>query len=452
MLIQKRWPILFALFSGFAYLTNNYTIGGLENLRLQPKPANSTGYPGNSEFANPGAFANGQSSWQTNNSGIDLLNTAAQALNRGSAWGNNLGVGEKLAVIQDHMADKFANIADRSQYTIPSQLPSSNSPVTNLPSTTPIAAPPELSKSILSLGATSFNPSPIPSSLAAKSPVPTAANSPIMDKSPVLRIASFNLHSFSEGQLAKPQVAEALTAILRQFDLIALQGIQSERDDIMPILAERLNQVGRRFDYLIGPRVGRAGSFQQFAYLFDTAKVETDRYQLYTIEDPEQLMTFDPLVGWFRCKVAQTENAFTFSLVNLRVHRPAAATEQAFIPNLFYAISQDGRNEDDMIIVGDFGGNPSHIAKLNTQNVRFALRDLPTDLTGTSTLDGIIFPTQGTTEFTGRAGIFDFLRRYNLSLDQAREISPQMPMWAEFYTLEGAHPGRIAPVSPQAGR
>ncbi len=50
---------------------------------------------------------------------------------------------------------------------------------------------------------------------------------------------------------------EMLVRILRRFDVIALQGIQSNRDDIMPLLIERLNQSGRSYDYMVGPRVGR---------------------------------------------------------------------------------------------------------------------------------------------------------------------------------------------------
>ena len=41
---------------------------------------------------------------------------------------------------------------------------------------------------------------------------------------------------------------------------------------------------------------------EQFAFIFDTQRVETDRFQLYTIDDPEDLVTREPLVAWFRVK------------------------------------------------------------------------------------------------------------------------------------------------------
>ena len=47
--------------------------------------------------------------------------------------------------------------------------------------------------------------------------------------------------------------------------------------------------------------------------------------------------------------------------------------------------------------------------------------------------------------------MFDFLREYNLTSDQALEVSDHMPVWAEFSVYEGGQPGRIATV-PGTGR
>ena len=58
-----------------------------------------------------------------------------------------------------------------------------------------------------------------------------------------------------------------------------------------------------------------------------------------------------------------------------------------------------------------------------------------------------------TVEFTGRGGVFDFLRHYNLRIDDALNISDHLPVWAEFSIFEGATapavnpphtPGRVA--------
>ncbi len=180
--------------------------------------------------------------------------------------------------------------------------------------------------------------------------------------------------------------------------------------------------------------------------MFDTAKLETDRYQLYTIDDPEDLMTFEPLVAWFRCKGVPQRDAFTFSLVNINIDASFADAERGVLPALIDAIEGDGRREDDWIMLGDFAGGNAQLAMLDENRVRFALSDVPTDVAGTRMLDTLVFSPRATTEFTGRAGAFDFLRKYNLSMERAVEVSEHMPVWAEFSCVEGAQPGRIAPL------
>lgn len=492
MQIQKRWPALFAAGSVVAYLLNNYTISGFEHLRLQPRQSlgsASTNPTANSAYQtfdlpSQSAFPSSTTPW--NASGMrspgGTLNSVLGSLDTDlGRWSEQLGVGEKLALVQDQMSAKlselsrspgtmlpstsgglsapttssmaFGNIAQANKHVgAGAPLPVTPLPGTSLPGTHGQTTTPQTSSAAsATTAATSFGssfrgdatPKPI-----AFSP-PSQASKSSMDRVPSIRLATFNLNAFGATKLAKSGVTEIVTSILRQFDVIAIQGIQSDRDDILPVLVERLNISGRRFDYLVGPRVGPPQQTQQYAFIFDTSRVETDRYQLYTVDDPENLMTFDPLVGWFRCIGSSASDAFTFSLVNVLIHRPSGAKELALVPNLFHAVANDGRQEDDLIIAGDFGSNPAQIAQLNSESIRFAVRDIPTEITGQAMQDCILFPTRGTTEFTGKSGAFDFLRKFNLSIEQAMEISSQMPVWAEFYSVEGAHPGRVAPTSSQ---
>jgi deoxyribonuclease-1-like protein len=126
---------------------------------------------------------------------------------------------------------------------------------------------------------------------------------------------------------------------------------------------------------------------------------------------------------------------------------------------LFRAIRDDGRGEDDVLIVGDFHGGESDYQPIwqsagltsvgsNRPNNR------PTNTLDNSQFDNLIFSELATIEFTGRGGVFDFMRHYNMRLDDALQISKQMPVWAEFSVFEGAvsesaqnqsqTPGRVA--------
>ena len=255
---------------------------------------------------------------------------------------------------------------------------------------------------------------------------------------PKIRVASFNLHSFNESKLKKQPVVETLARIVRHFDVIAVQHLDARQSGLLPTLVERINMSDRRYDYCIGPRVGSEGQSQQFAFLFDTARIETDREQLYTLEDPQNLIQYDPLVGWFRVKGVRTESAFTFSLVNIRLDPADAEKERQLLPEIVRSIRQDGRQEDDIILLGDFSSSSRQLGRVDNLNMTMALEEVATTVSGEYMLDNILFLPRATDEFTGRAGVIDFLRQLNLSYDQAMQVSSHLPVWAEFYAHEGA--------------
>jgi deoxyribonuclease-1-like protein len=277
---------------------------------------------------------------------------------------------------------------------------------------------------------------------------PAANNNSMMTREPIrsthlptIRIASFSIEAFNETKLRKAAVIETIARMIRQFDVIAVQHIQSKQHNIVPELLDKVNQSDRRYDYCIGPRVGTEPNQQQFAFLFDTDRVETDRPQLYTLDDPQALMEFDPLVAWFRCKAVPADKAFTFTLVNVRLDPLSNGKELKLLPDLIRSVRQDGRSEDDIILLGNFGYSDSEMQSLRNAGMIFALEGVPTTVTGEAMLDNIVFPARATDEFTGRTGVVDFLRQLNLSIDQAYQISTHMPIWAEFFATEGGSPG-----------
>lgn len=252
-----------------------------------------------------------------------------------------------------------------------------------------------------------------------------------------IRIATFNLNAFGESKLQKSAVVESIAMLIRKFDVVAVQHIQSRQLNILPEFIDKVNISDRRYEYCIGPRVGPEGNQQQFAFIFDSDRIETDRQMLYTVEDPQQIMTFEPLVGWFRAKTVRASEAFTFSLVNIRIDPFNEVRERQALSDLLRSVRQDGRLEDDIILAGDFGCSERELGALRGAGVVFALEGTPTTVTGEAMLDNIVVTARATDEFTGRAGVVDFLRQNNLSIDQAFQISTHMPVWAEFTATEG---------------
>lgn len=260
-----------------------------------------------------------------------------------------------------------------------------------------------------------------------------------------VRLASFNIQVFGTSKSGKSHVMDILARITRQFDLVAIQEIRSKDEGILPNFVELINATGRKYDYVIGPRLGRSVSKEQYAYVFDMATIEVDRTQMYTIADPDDLIHREPLVGWFRVRGPEPAQAFTFSLVNIHTDPDEAEEEVDVLADVYRVVRNDGRQEDDVIVLGDLNVDDRKLGRLGQiSGMSWVISGVPTNTRGTSQYDNIVFQSQATAEFTGRGGVFDFLREYNLTSEEALEVSDHMPVWAEFTAYEGGQAGRVA--------
>ncbi|HEX3725614.1 MAG TPA: endonuclease/exonuclease/phosphatase family protein, partial [Pirellulales bacterium] len=259
-----------------------------------------------------------------------------------------------------------------------------------------------------------------------------------------VRIASFNIQVFGEKKINKPRVRSLLAEIVRQFDVVAIQEIRSQHD-ILPQFIDSINATGRHYDYIIGPREGRTVSKEQYAFIFDAASIEVDRNALYTVADPDDLLQREPLVGWFRVRGPPPDQAFTFSLVDIHTEPDKAIQELNALADVFRAVRTDGRNEDDVILLGDLNSDDHHLGRLaDISQIYAAISGVASNTRGTKLYDNIIFSRTATTEYVGRWGVFDMIRQFNLTMEEALEVSDHMPVWAEFSLYEGGGGGRVA--------
>ena len=272
----------------------------------------------------------------------------------------------------------------------------------------------------------------------------TAASAVPARATDAIRIASFNIQVFGESKLQEPDVMEVLANVVRQFDVVAIQEIRSQQD-VVPQFVDLLNAGGRHYDFVIGPRLGRTTSKEQYAFVFDTASIEIDRSSLYTVADPDDLLHREPLVGWFRVRGPPPEQAFTFSLIDIHTDPDETKRELDALSGVFRAVRDDGRGEDDVILLGDLNVDDQHLGMLGQlPNIHWAISGVATNTRGTKLYDNIVFSRVATTEYTGRWGVFDMIREFNLTVDEALKISDHMPIWAEFNLFEGGQGGRIA--------
>lgn len=262
-----------------------------------------------------------------------------------------------------------------------------------------------------------------------------------------LRLASWALSGFDRQKLAKPHVMDWIARVVRSVDLIAFQQITAQERDLLPRMIDHINRTGRKYDFVLGEVVGPLASHsslpqtvlgEQYAFVFDTETIETDRGQLYTLADAGNQLSYDPLVGWFRSKSVPVEKAWTFTLVNFRVDSQRASSEVPLIAQIMAAVAADGRGEDDLLLCGMLQVDDRQLVQyLGGSACQPAVLATPTDIFGRHQLSNLISPTKTTTEYLGRGGVIDFPQYFNLTPPQAEELSAHLPVFGEFSPSEG---------------
>lgn len=248
-----------------------------------------------------------------------------------------------------------------------------------------------------------------------------------------IRVASFHLHYFGSAADHPEITPNAVARIVRLFDVLAIQGLSPGGEGK---LADMVAKAGSKYGYLLSHE--SSTSDQMMAFIYNRKTIVADHGEgFYQVGDPDDLLRRDPLVGWFRAKQAPEDRAFTFTLVNVHTDERYLLQELNVLDNVFHEVRQDWREEDDVIMLGCFHRPPEKLASLGkVRTLTPAVRSQPTDLRGTRRCENILFRQRETDEFTGRSGVYSFLRAYNMSLNQAMQVSEFLPVWAEFSVYE----------------
>lgn len=267
-------------------------------------------------------------------------------------------------------------------------------------------------------------------------------------------IASFNIQAFGESKMNDPWVMERIVAILREFDIVAIQEVRAKDQTLMTRLMQLVNAQGARYDYLLGPRLGRTVSKEQYAYVYDTNRVITSPDASYTIQDEQDLLHREPLVARFVTKVPPNVRPFSFSLVNMHTDPDEVKDEMPVMHTVLKSIREFEylyAQEDDVLLMGDLNASPRQFGPLaQVPGLYWIIDKEPTNTIRKSVYDNIIFDRGLTNEYTGRSGVLDMTQMFGCKTEEALKISDHLPIWAEFVTVEQV-PGVTAQFFGQAG-
>lgn len=277
---------------------------------------------------------------------------------------------------------------------------------------------------------------------------PTLAPAPPtpMFGGPAIRIASFNIQVFGDAKGTKPYIMATLAAIVQNFHVVAIQEIRTQDDYFIDnFLRNYVNQNGRAYDKVIGPRLGRSNSTEQYAFLYDTAAIDVNPRSVYTVNDPDDLLHREPLVAMFRVRGPPAQQAFTFVLANIHTDPDETDTELDTLGQVYQVVRRTAAGEDDIILLGDLNVDDQHLGQLGKlQGVRPIVRGVYTNTRQNALYDNIIVHQQSTAEFSGRWGVYNIEKIHGLTREQALQVSDHLPVWAEFSAYESSTPGRVA--------
>ncbi len=273
----------------------------------------------------------------------------------------------------------------------------------------------------------------------------TATSAPSRKPAETVTIASFNIQVFGTSKLSKSWVVDILAQVVRQFDVVAIQEVRSKEDRVLPDFVAAINADGSRYNFLIGPRLGRTVSTEQYAFVYDTNRIEIDTSSIGTIQDPRDALHREPFVTRFRTRTAHPENSFSFWLVNIHTDPDEVSTEVNALADVFMVMQQARPDEDDVILLGDLNASDRQFDRLGqVPGITWAVSNTTTNTRHTKMYDNLLFDRERTSEYTGRWGVFELESAFHLTPAQALEVSDHLPVWAEFRIYEATSPGNTA--------
>jgi deoxyribonuclease-1-like protein len=313
-------------------------------------------------------------------------------------------------------------------------LPSPSLPVTATPP--PLPAPPPLPPPVADRAA------PAPPTAATQAPAGPAPGAPPAvaaagKPADAITIGSFNIQVFGESKIAKPQVVDVLVRVVRGFDVVAIQEVRAKSDSVIPQFVSAINADGSRYAFVIGPRLGRTASKEQYTFIYDTTRIELDPASVGTSLNPGDRLHRPPLHARFRTRVNPPEAGFSFWLVDTHTDPDEVKQEVDALAQVFMEMKALRPDEDDVILLGDLNASPQQFGRIRQiPGIGWAVSGVPTNTRRNKTYDNIIFDQAATAEYSGRWGVLDLQNTFGLSLDKALEVSDHNPVWATFRPWE----------------
>ena len=285
---------------------------------------------------------------------------------------------------------------------------------------------------------------PLSATCQAKGCSACVAEAPVEDKSSQapstepLAIANFNIQVFGVSKAGKPEVMAALGATISHFDVVAIQEIRDKSGRAIHALEHEVDALGRDYETVIGPRLGRTSSKEQYAYLYRSDVLEF--IEAYTFDDSsDDIFHREPFIAHFKAR----NNDFSFVLITLHTDPDEATSEINALPEVMADARAHFPGEARFMILGDLNADCAYYDEEDTSSTlrgdgyRWLITNaMDTNLARSAcAYDRIIITKETAPYFTGTSGVFPFDEALGLSPKEAKAVSDHYPVYGIFTTV-----------------
>ena len=248
-----------------------------------------------------------------------------------------------------------------------------------------------------------------------------------------IKIASFNIQIFGKNKASGPKIIKTLAKIVSRFDVVAIQEIREKTNMAVTALESALDALGKNYDYVIGPRLGRSNTKEQYAFFYRESTLRPGK--TYTYEEPgADYIHREPLITQFFSK----KSTFDFVLINAHIDPDDVDQEIALFPGIV-ADAQKRLGDKDVMIMGDFNADCGYFdeeKQIDLRNKRKFTWLIANQLDSTVAQDSCAYDRMVVTrsmakKFTGKAGVLPFDIVYDLDVEP-KKISDHYPVYAVF--------------------
>ncbi|NXW30382.1 DNSL3 Deoxyribonuclease, partial [Phaetusa simplex] len=267
-----------------------------------------------------------------------------------------------------------------------------------------------------------------------------------------LKICSFNVRSFGETKIARPEVVDAVVKIVSRCDIMLLMEIKENKNRVCPLLVQKLSSQlkGSKEEYscVVSERLGRKSYKEQYAFIYRHPLVSVKQTYQYPDTQPgdEDAFSREPFAVWFQSpKTAVKE----FAIIPLHTTPETAVREIDELYDVYLDVKQRW-NTENFIFMGDFNAGCSYVPQKQWKNIRLRIysefvwligdkNDTTVKRTTSCPYDRIVVSGEKLVQaiVPHSVNIFDFQKDFQMTEEQALGVSDHFPVEFELKAKGG---------------